>query len=127
MIRPPKKLSPGDKVRVVAPAGPVPRDAFMAGVGRLGGRYQLVYDERLFARTGYLAGDDAARLNELAQALADPDARAIVCARGGYGLMRIVAALGPVRSPKLIVGFSDVTVLHAWAFSQGVMSVHGPV
>jgi len=129
MIRPPR-LRAGSRVAVVAPAGPVPRDAFAAGAAILGARYQLVHEERIFARTGFLAGDDDARAAELAAALADPAVEAIFCARGGYGLMRILprfdgAALA--RAPKLIVGFSDVTALHAWAATAGVTSLHAPV
>jgi len=114
----------------VAPAGPVPRDAFAAGAAILAGRYSLVHDERIFTRAGYLAGDDDARAAELAAALADPEVEAIFCARGGYGLMRILDRLDAAalaRAPKLIVGFSDVTALHAWAARAGVASLHGPV
>ncbi len=129
MIRPPR-VTPGDLVAVVAPSGPVPREAFEAGARILGARHRLVYDERIFARRGYLAGEDAARLAELERALGDPAVRAIVCARGGYGLLRIldrIDAAALARHPKVIVGFSDITALHAMAASAGMASVHGPV
>jgi muramoyltetrapeptide carboxypeptidase len=96
----------------------------------LAGRYQLVHDERLFARTGFLAGSDDERRAELQRALDDPDIKAVFCARGGYGLMRILPSLDPTafaRAPKPIVGFSDVTALHAWAAHAGAATVHGPV
>src|SRR5262245_4928467 len=118
MIRPPR-LRAGARVAVVAPAGPVPRDSFAAGAAILGARYALVHDERIFARQGFLAGDDEARAAELLRALADPSLEAIFCARGGYGLMRILSRLDGAafaRAPKLVVGFSDVTALHAWAW-----------
>jgi muramoyltetrapeptide carboxypeptidase len=117
-------------VAVVAPAGPVPRDRFAAGEQRLAGRYRLRYEERLFARQGFLAGSDEERLRELQRAIDDPQVGAIVCARGGYGLMRLLARLdagGLGRAPKPIVGFSDVTVLHAFCARAGVVSIHGPV
>jgi muramoyltetrapeptide carboxypeptidase len=123
-------LRAGSRVAVVAPAGPVPRDAFDAGAAILGARYTLVHDERIFARQGYLAGDDDARAAELSRALADPTIAGVFCARGGYGLMRILARLDAAafaRAPKLVVGFSDVTALHAWAARAGVVSLHGPV
>jgi len=123
-------LRAGSRVAVVAPAGPVPREAFAAGAAILSGRYTLVHEERIFARDGYLAGDDDARARELAAALGDPAVEAIFCARGGYGLMRILDRLDAAafaRAPKLIVGFSDVTALHAWAARAGVASLHGPV
>ena len=129
MIRPPR-LRPGDRVAVIAPAGPVPRDGFDAGASIIRSRYQPVYGERIFARSGYLAGEDAARLGELRVALSDPSLRAIFCARGGYGIMRLLPAVEPELlrgDPKPIVGFSDVTALHAWAMKTGVVSVHGPV
>jgi muramoyltetrapeptide carboxypeptidase len=123
-------VCPGDRVAVVAPAGPVPRDAFAAGSAILGARYQLVHSERIFEQHGFFAGDDAARRAELQAALDDPSVRAVICARGGYGMMRIAAGLdaaGLRAAPKPIVGFSDITVLHAWAARQGLVSVHGPV
>ena len=129
MIRPPR-LRAGSRVAIVAPAGPVPRDAFAAGAAILGARYSLVHDERIFARSGFLAGDDDARAAELLGALADPTIGALFCARGGYGLMRILDRLDAAafaQAPKLIAGFSDVTALHAWAARAGVVSLHGPV
>jgi muramoyltetrapeptide carboxypeptidase len=126
MIRPPR-LQPGDRVSVVAPAGPVPRERFAAGARILGERYQLVHDERIFARAGFLAGDDAARQAELARALHDPTTRAVVCARGGYGLLRLDLSIVRDAPPKWVVGFSDITVLHAALTAQGRASIHGPV
>src|SRR5206468_6888430 len=78
----------------------------------------------------YLAASDDQRADELAAMLADPDVRAIVMARGGYGLMRILDRLDPSvlqRDPKPIVGFSDGTALLAWAHAAGVRGIHGPM
>jgi muramoyltetrapeptide carboxypeptidase len=129
VIRPPR-LQPGDPVAVVAPAGPVPRDRFEAGANILAARYRLVHDERIFAQHGFLAGRDEARLDELSRALASPDVRAVICARGGYGLMRLLPSLDVsafLQNPKWLVGFSDATALHAWATRAGVATIHGPV
>jgi muramoyltetrapeptide carboxypeptidase len=82
----------------------------------------------VFARDGYLAGPDARRLAELNHALRDPDARAIVAVRGGYGLTRIAHAadIAALRAnPKWVVGFSDVTALHVEVGRAGVASIHG--
>src|SRR6185503_4645390 len=78
----------------------------------------------------YLAATDEVRAAELTAMLADPDVRAIIFARGGYGTMRILPHLDPDllrRDPKPIVGFSDATALLAWAHRAGVRSIHGPV
>src|SRR5438552_15348374 len=87
------RLSPGDRVAVIAPAGPVPREEFEAGVRRLGQRYRVEYDGGVFARAGFLAGEDARRLAEIERVLADPGVRAIFCARGGYGSLRLLPGL----------------------------------
>jgi muramoyltetrapeptide carboxypeptidase len=82
------------------------------------------------ARRDYLAGDDGRRLDEWREAVADPEARAIFCARGGYGAMRILPAIDPaplLAAPKLLVGFSDVTALHVPLNRAGLATVHGPV
>jgi muramoyltetrapeptide carboxypeptidase len=129
MIRPPR-LRAGDVVRVVAPSGPVPREAFEAGVAALRGRYEVRFDDRVFEREGFLAGSDERRLEELTAALADPEARAVLMARGGYGLMRLLPFLDPSllrASPRPLVGFSDGTALLAFAARAGVASIHGPV
>jgi muramoyltetrapeptide carboxypeptidase len=126
----PARLHPGDVVRVVAPAGPVPREGFASGAAILGRRYTLRFDDALFSRDGFLAGSDERRLAELAAALADPDARAVVLARGGYGLMRLLPFLDPevLRArPIPLVGFSDGTALLGYAARAGVAAVHGPV
>jgi muramoyltetrapeptide carboxypeptidase len=123
----PPALRPGDRVRVVAPSGPFDRALVLRGLGWLRTRYDVTFGASLFDRDGYLAGPDALRLSELNLALRDPDARALVVARGGYGLTRIAHAIDTEalrRHPKWIVGFSDVTALHAEAQRAGVASLH---
>jgi muramoyltetrapeptide carboxypeptidase len=108
----------------------VPRDRLLIGIEALAGRYRLRYDERLFDSSGFLAGRDEARLSALTDALAAPDVDAIFCARGGYGLTRILSQvdLAPLlRRPRAVVGFSDITALHARLQRHGLVSVHGPV
>jgi muramoyltetrapeptide carboxypeptidase len=129
----PAPLQPGDRVAVVAPSSGFPRGPFFEGLAWLAGRYDVVVRTAVLSRKGYLAGDDRRRERELVDALVDPTVKAIVAARGGYGAMRIVesealqaAVLELPRSPKWLVGFSDVTALHAVASSSGVCSVHGP-
>jgi muramoyltetrapeptide carboxypeptidase len=87
----------------------------------------LRFSTAVLARDGYLAGPDARRAAELRAALLDDEVKAVVCARGGYGAIRIVDAVpweALARRPKWIVGFSDVTALHAMSWRAGVASVH---
>ncbi len=125
----PASLQPGSRVRVIAPSGPFDRTLVLRGMAWLGKRYRVEFDWSMFERNGFLAGNDARRLNELNLALADPGLGAIVAARGGYGLTRIahLADYAPLRRhPKWIVGFSDITALHVEAATLGVASMHGP-
>ncbi|HZS32868.1 MAG TPA: LD-carboxypeptidase [Methylomirabilota bacterium] len=135
-FRRPPRLLPGDRVAVVAPAGPTDRESLEAGLRILGSRYAVEWEPGLLSRTRYLAGDDARRGAELGRALGDPGIAAVVAARGGYGCLRLLPALWPVdaagrpappAAPKLLVGFSDLTALHAAQQATGVVSVHGPV
>ena len=91
-------------------------------------RYQPEYGSGIFQHQRYLAGDDSRRLVELTGALADPGVRAVFCARGGYGALRLLTQLGaPAGPPKALIGFSDVTALHLWLQAHGRISIHGPV
>jgi muramoyltetrapeptide carboxypeptidase len=127
MLRKPPVVRPGDRVAIIAPAGPFDRASFDAGLAVLERRYRVQYDTRLFERFRYLAGDDSRRLEELGSALADPGIKALFCARGGYGTMRLIPRLAPLVAPKPVVGFSDITALHLWIQRQGAASIHGPV
>lgn len=126
----PPLLSPGDRVAVIAPSSPFDDEKYRRGAAWLSERYRVHARDDVFARRGYLAGDDARRKQELEAALADPSVKAIVAARGGYGATRFVAEIDwsvLVRAPKWIVGFSDVTALHVEASRVGVRSIHGPM
>jgi muramoyltetrapeptide carboxypeptidase len=125
----PPALAPGDLIAVVAPSSPFPRQELLRGLAWLRARYRIRLARRAFARDGYLAGEDSARAAELARAMRDPEVRAIIAARGGYGAMRVLGDLPweeLAKRPKWLVGFSDITALHAAAWGAGVASVHGP-
>lgn len=127
---PPRTVQPGSRLAIVAPAGPFDEEAFRAGVAWLRERYEVVHRPDIVSRAGYLAGDDERRLGELRDALADPTVDAIVCARGGFGTTRLLPGLDPdlVREAnKMVVGFSDITALHALWTRVGVRSVHAPM
>lgn len=123
-------LRPGDRIRVVAPSGPFDPEALVAGISILQERFEVVTRRDIGARKGYLAGDDARRAEELLEAVADDRTRGIIAARGGYGATRILSRVAPAvarslaRSPKLMVGCSDITALHALWQANGVGSLH---
>ncbi|MCP3104188.1 LD-carboxypeptidase [Myxococcus sp. K15C18031901] len=124
----PLPLRPRDPVHVVAPAGPFDRPTFEVGLAVLAERYAPILRPDLHAAHRYLAGDDARRADELSQALLDPQAHAIFCARGGYGSARLLPRLPLADAPpSLFTGFSDLTSVHAALQAQGRVSIHGPV
>lgn len=128
----PPLLSPGAHVALVSPAGPFRDDAELdrarANVQRFGWDPVVMTNAR--ARDGYLAGSDEQRARDINAAIADPEITAIWCVRGGYGAMRILDALDyetMQRDPKTLIGYSDVTALHA-AFGKrsNLVTFHGP-
>lgn len=130
IFQPASAVHPGDRVAVIAPASGFDRPSFELGLKVLADRYRPEYSEGIFTRHRYLAGDDARRLSELLAAIADAQARAVFCARGGYGATRLLGKLAGMVPPgerKLLVGFSDITALHLWLQAHGWISIHGPV
>lgn len=123
----PPALRAGDTVAVVAPSGPFDRQSFDQGLAVLVSRYQARFEEGLFGAERYLAGSDARRLAELQRALDDAEVKAVFAARGGYGAMRLLPHLRWPATPKLLVGFSDITALHAAAQLAGWKTLHAPV
>lgn len=128
-VKPPK-LQPGDRVRLVSPASTPSVDALAETVNTLS-ELGLVVEVGTHAsdRIGYLAGRDEDRLADVNDALRDPNVRAVIATRGGKGAYRIAAGLDVAavrRDPKLLVGFSEITVLHLFLFQQcGLAAVHG--
>ena len=127
----PHALQRGDTIGVVVPAGPVDRPRIDKALERLhvrGFRTKIYGD--LYRASGYLSGDDATRASELIAAFEDPDTTAVWCARGGYGVVRILDHVEFEvirRHPKVFIGFSDITALHL-AIQQraGLVTFHGP-
>ena len=124
-------LPAGSLIGVIAPAGPVDpqRLAQMPGLYAAQGWAARLYPG-CSQRCDYLAGDDDTRLADLHAALADPEVAAIHCIRGGYGAMRILDRIdaGLVRrAAKLLIGYSDITALHALWARQGLASLHAPM
>lgn len=79
---------------------------------------------------GRFAGTDQDRLQDLQQAMDDPGIKAIFCNRGGYGISRIIDKIdwrGFLEQPKWIIGYSDITLLHAAINQRGIASIHAPM
>ncbi|GGL00841.1 S66 peptidase family protein [Mangrovihabitans endophyticus] len=124
-------LRPGDRVRVIAPAG-IPDARLARGIEILEG-FGLAVEpgDHLYDRYGYLAGTDEARLADLNAAFRDPGVRGVFAARGGYGTQRVVDRLdldAVRRDPRVFVGFSDLTVLcgRLWTGAR-LVSFYGPL
>lgn len=127
----PKALRRGDTISVIAPAGPVVRERIDKAFEHLRSRgYRVKTHGDVFRSRGYLAGDDSTRAGELMAAFADPESTAVWCARGGYGVVRLLDRLDfdlLERHPKVFVGFSDITALHLALQSRtGLVTFHGP-
>ena len=128
----PSSLRPGDTIGIAAPASPFDQEAFEAGVGVLEAMgFTVKIPDKLFKREGYLAGSDAERAALLMDLFGDKTVRAIFCARGGFGSMRLLPLLDLEkigRQPKIVVGFSDVTALLITLFKKcGLLTFHGPM
>jgi len=128
----PTFLRPGDTIGIAAPASPFDQEAFEAGVGVLEAMgFAVKIPDNLFKRQGYLAGSDAERAALLMGLFDDETVRAIFCARGGFGSMRLLPLLDLEkirRQPKIVVGFSDVTALLLTLYKKcGLLSFHGPM
>ena len=131
-LRRPPQLAPGARVALVSPAGPLrgPADLerAIANVQALG--WDPIVGSHVLARRGYFAGSDAERFGDLDRALRDPGVDGIWCARGGYGSMRLLDEIdyGAIaRRPKALIGFSDITVLHAAiSVRSGIATFHAP-
>ena len=129
----PPPLAPGARVALVAPAGPLRGaedvERAVANARMMG--WEPVVAPHVLRRTGYFAGSDAERLADLNAALADPRIDAVWTLRGGYGCMRLLPdlVLDAVRKrPLTLIGFSDVTALHAALGNvAGLVTMHGPV
>jgi muramoyltetrapeptide carboxypeptidase len=128
-MKTPQYLKKGSKIAIVAPAWKVTPEKISAAVKWIEEKgFIPVYDDRLFAEYNQFAGDDNFRASVLQEYLDRNDIDAIFCARGGYGTIRIIDKLDFTKfaeHPKWIVGFSDVTVLHAKMQQLGYQSIHG--
>lgn len=124
----PRPLRKGDKIAICSPAGHVQPDIVhqAADVLRdLGYRVEIM--PHALGEHGSFSGTPDERFADLQTAFSDPDVRAVLCARGGYGVVHIMDRLDrlPLEDdPKWVIGFSDISALHALMASKGIASVH---
>jgi muramoyltetrapeptide carboxypeptidase len=125
----PPYLQPTDQVRIISPSGSV-NPEFIDGAIAMLTTWGLNATEGQFARSEYgrFAGTEEQRVADLQQALDDPNVKAILCSRGGYGLAQIIDRLDFsifMKSPKWVIGFSDISILHNTITNLGIASIHG--
>jgi muramoyltetrapeptide carboxypeptidase len=131
-MRLPPALAPGARVALVAPAGPLrgPDELITAIAQAESLGWDAVPALHVQRRDGYLAGSDAERLTDLNAALQDDRIDGIWCVRGGYGAMRLLRDVdydAMRRRPKPLIGYSDITALHAaFGVRSKVITLHGP-
>lgn len=130
MIHPPC-LHPGDTLGIVSPSSPVPPERLEAGIAvleRWG--YRVLVAPHALDRHGHLAGQDKDRAADLEAMFAHPEVKGIICARGGSGSIRLLPRLdfdALVRTPKVFVGYSDITMLHLALNRAGLITFFGPM
>ncbi len=127
----PPPLKHGDRIAIVSPAGIIKPQLVYITLPVLTDEGWVPYiGEHTFNRYGTYAGTDDERYSDLETALTDPDTRAIICSRGGYGAVHLLDRLNrlPLRDdPKWIVGYSDISALHALMSAHGIKSIHAPM
>ena len=127
----PQNLQAGDVIGMVCPAGTIPLEKVQKCVETLAGwGYTVKLGKTLGGKHFTYSGTDAERAADLQAMMDDKNVKAILCARGGYGLSRIIDTLdftAMQAHPKWVIGFSDITVLHAALQKKGIMSIHGPM
>jgi len=131
VTRKPRALVPGDVVGVAAPAGPVDEERLRRGVAELEGLgFAVRLGEGILERRGFTAGSVGNRVDQLHELFADPQVAAVACARGGAGILHLLPHLDRELlrdNPKLLLGYSDVTLLHLEMERLGLVSLHGPM
>ena len=132
MIKIPNYLNKGDAIGLVCPSGYLPYEKATTCIQKLQEwGYQVIIGKTLGSQFNYFAGTDEERLSDLQNMLDNPRIKAILCARGGYGMSRIIDQLNFaafIKNPKWIIGFSDITVLQTHVFQQlHIATLHAPM
>ncbi len=131
-IQIPPFLQPGDKIGIVAPASCIRYEDILPGISLLRDQWKLKIVEGKTLKSAYnqFSATDAERLDDLQTMLNDPSIKAVIAARGGYGCSRIIDQIDFtdfIKSPKWIVGFSDLTVILSQLYQLGYAGIHAPM
>ena len=125
----PAPLKKGDLIYITAPAKSIDEASVSSAKNFFEAQgFRVEISKHCFGAFNYFSGTDEERAADLQAGIDHPEAKAIVCARGGYGCVRIVDQLqwaNMLREPKWLIGFSDITVFHHRLFKLGVQSIHG--
>lgn len=113
----PEYLKPGDNIGIIATARKISLEEIKPAIDKfLEWDFNVLLSKNIFAQENQYAGSDAQRLNDIQEMLDNPEIKAIVCARGGYGTVRIIDKINFssfIKKPKWIIGYSDITVMHS--------------
>lgn len=131
VIKPPR-LKSGDKLGIVAPGSYISEEELQDSIKNLNQLgFETTHSEKILLQSGYFAGSDKDRADDLMEKFLDKSVKGIVCARGGYGCSRILPMLDydVIRSnPKALIGYSDITALLYGIYQKsGLITFHGPV
>ena len=128
LIMPPY-LREGDRIEIITPASHIEEEVVHKAVLMIeASGFRVTLGEHLFSRSGPFAGTDDDRLLDIQKVTDDPEVKAVLCSRGGYGMTRIVDRIdfsALKRHPKWYAGYSDITSLHMWLNNVcGIASLH---
>lgn len=128
----PKSLIPGDKIAILSPSSPV-KEIYIDGAVRFfeeAGYIPVVMPYAKGPASGSYASRKEDRLDDLVSAWSDPSIRAVLCSRGGYGAVHLLRDISDdllLSDPKWLIGYSDISALHARLLEAGIASIHGPM
>ena len=128
----PSRLRQGDEIGIITPAGPVTPSELKPAIDLLTSMgYRVKSSIHLYKKKDYLAGDDYSRLEDLHSMFQDKRIKAILCARGGYGTLRLLDKIDYDlirKNPKIIIGYSDITALLLAIYKKTrLVTFHGPM
>ena len=131
MTKFPKPLKRGDKIAICSPAGKIASEKVDGAVRELAHQgWEPVVMPHALGQWGSYSGTPDERYSDLEAAFRDPSVRAILCSRGGYGVVHILDRLAQLPledDPKWVIGFSDISALHALMATKGIASIHSPM